>query len=63
MTGLQNALLANAVPGPVTLLIDYVAAVDAVTLKTVDNITEPTVLAVAARVGATRLIDNVILVP
>jgi pantoate--beta-alanine ligase len=42
------------------LSIDYVAAVDAFTLKPVEVISSPTVLAIAARVGATRLIDNVI---
>jgi pantoate--beta-alanine ligase len=45
------------------LLIDYVAAVDAKTLKHTDTITGPTVIAVAARVGKTRLIDNVKLEP
>jgi pantoate--beta-alanine ligase len=45
------------------LMIDYVAAVDYQTLKHVDTITAPTVIAVAARVGKTRLIDNVILEP
>jgi len=42
------------------LSIDYIAAVDAYTLKPVEVITAPTVLAIAARVGTTRLIDNVI---
>ena len=42
------------------LLIDYVAAVDPVSLKNVQEVTGPTLLAVAARVGNTRLIDNVI---
>lgn len=42
------------------LLIDYVAAVDPVTLKNVLEVTGTTLLAVAARVGNTRLIDNVI---
>jgi pantoate--beta-alanine ligase len=41
--------------------IDYVAAVDPVTLKNVEVITGPTVLAVAARVGKTRLIDNLVI--
>ena len=45
------------------LLIDYVAAVDAKTLKHADMITGPTVIAVAVRVGKTRLIDNVVLEP
>jgi pantoate--beta-alanine ligase len=42
------------------LQVDYVAAVDAQTLKPVLNIIGPTLLAIAARVGTTRLIDNVI---
>jgi pantoate--beta-alanine ligase len=46
------------------LHIDYVAAVDAVTLKDlIENISAPTVLAIAARVGNTRLIDNVTVGP
>ena len=43
------------------LSIDYIAAVDPHTLKTVDVVNGPTVLAIAARVGSTRLIDNVII--
>ena len=42
------------------LSIDYVAAVDPITLKNVESVNGPTVLAVAARVGSTRLIDNVV---
>jgi pantoate--beta-alanine ligase len=42
------------------LNIDYVAAVDPQTLKSVDLVDQPTLLAIAARVGNTRLIDNVI---
>ena len=42
------------------LSIDYIAAVDAYSLKPVEVIAAPTVLAIAARVGATRLIDNVV---
>ena len=45
------------------LLIDYVAAVDAKTLKHTDVVAGPTVIAVAVRVGKTRLIDNVLLEP
>jgi pantoate--beta-alanine ligase len=40
--------------------IDYVAAVDPVTLRNVEVVSGPTVLAVAARVGKTRLIDNLV---
>ena len=45
------------------LSIDYIAAVDAYTLKPVEVIGGPTVLAIAARVGATRLIDNMLVKP
>jgi pantoate--beta-alanine ligase len=45
------------------LAIDYVAAVDAMSLGEVKIIAGRAVIAVAARVGATRLIDNVILTP
>jgi pantoate--beta-alanine ligase len=41
--------------------IDYVACADATSVAPVDAISGPTVLAVAARVGTTRLIDNVVL--
>ena len=52
---MQHELLAQH------LNIDYIAAVDAVTLKNVERIEGPTVLAVAARVGNVRLIDNVVI--
>jgi pantoate--beta-alanine ligase len=52
---MQNILL------PQHLNIDYVAAVDPITLKNLDVAKGPTLLAVAARVGTTRLIDNVLL--
>jgi len=42
------------------LLIDYVAAVDPQTFRNVSEVTGPTLLAIAARVGSTRLIDNTI---
>lgn len=45
------------------LLVDYVACVDAETLKDVDHIHAPAVLALACRAGKTRLIDNLKLVP
>jgi pantoate--beta-alanine ligase len=45
------------------LSIDYVAAVDPETLKPVEKIEGPTLLAIAARVGNTRLIDNVVVTP
>ncbi len=55
ITSVQNMLLEQH------LNIDYVAAVDADTLRPVQTVDGPTVLAIAARVGNTRLIDNVVL--
>jgi pantoate--beta-alanine ligase len=45
------------------LSIDYIASVDPMTFKTVDKVEGPTLLAIAARVGNTRLIDNVVISP
>jgi pantoate--beta-alanine ligase len=45
------------------LLIDYVAAVDCHTLRAVQEVTGPTLLAAAVHVGNTRLIDNIIVEP
>jgi pantoate--beta-alanine ligase len=52
---MQNILLAQH------LNIDYVATVDPATLKNIEVVKDRAVLAIAARVGATRLIDNVII--
>ena len=60
---MQHMLLDPGSQGRVPMAVDYVAAVDAESLKGVEVVAQPTVLAVAARVGATRLIDNVILEP
>jgi pantoate--beta-alanine ligase len=60
---MQKVMLDVGTLGRVPVSLDYVAAVDPLTLKTVETITGPTVLAIAARVGATRLIDNVIVDP
>jgi pantoate--beta-alanine ligase len=60
---MQNILLDPGSQGRVPMAVDYVAAVDAETLKDIQVISSPAVLAVAARVGATRLIDNVQLMP
>jgi pantoate--beta-alanine ligase len=57
VTQAQHLLLAQH------LSIDYIAAVDPLTLKPVEMITGPTVLAIAVRVGSTRLIDNVTVEP
>lgn len=40
---------------------DYVELLDAVTLKSVETVEDPAVLAIAAFVGETRLIDNCVL--
>jgi len=61
VTSMQNILLDKGDVGRVPFTIDYVAAVDFSTLKPVDFVTQPCVLAIAARVGATRLIDNVVI--
>jgi pantoate--beta-alanine ligase len=57
ITTMQNTLLEHH------LLIDYVAAVDPLSFKNVAEVAGPTLLAIAARVGATRLIDNTIVRP
>jgi len=57
LTTMQKVLLEKH------LMIDYVAAVDATSLRPVEVINAPTVLAVATRVGKTRLIDNAIVEP
>jgi pantoate--beta-alanine ligase len=49
--------------GHIPLSIDYVAAIDAHTLQPVQSVEAATVLTIAARVGSTRLIDNLILNP
>jgi len=43
--------------------VEYVEAVDASTLENVKRIDRPVVVAVAARLGATRLIDNMVFAP
>jgi pantoate--beta-alanine ligase len=60
---MQNMLLDVGNLGRVPVSIDYVAAVDPVTLRPVESIVGWTVLAIAARVGSTRLIDNVLVAP
>jgi pantothenate synthetase len=60
---MQNMLLDVGNLGRVPVSIDYVAAVDPVTLRPVESIAGWAVLAIAARVGSTRLIDNVLVAP
>jgi pantoate--beta-alanine ligase len=59
IAGAARAVLERT-PG---LEIEYVEAVDAETLKSMDRIDRRVVVAIAARVGKTRLIDNVVLTP
>jgi pantoate--beta-alanine ligase len=49
--------------GRVPVSIDYLAAVDAQTLQPIERVDRPTLLAIAARVGTTRLIDNTVIKP
>jgi len=61
LTTMQHVLLDRGNLGHVPMSIDYIAAVDPATFKHVDAVAGPTLLAIAARVGNTRLIDNLIL--
>lgn len=60
---MQNVMLDPGTLGRVHVSIDYVAAVDPMSLKPVELLTGPAVLAIAARVGNTRLIDNMTVHP
>jgi pantoate--beta-alanine ligase len=60
---MQNVMLDKGTLGRVPVSIDYVAAVDPLTLKNVEVVNGPTVLAIAAHVAQTRLIDNVVVEP
>ena len=57
---MQRILLDVGKLGHVPLSIDYVACVDPQTLRPIETIDGPFVCCIAARVGQTRLIDNVI---
>jgi pantoate--beta-alanine ligase len=61
VTIMQRTLLDVGNLGHVPLSIDYVACVDPATLKPVEQIEGPAVCCIAARVGETRLIDNIVL--
>ncbi|MEO6437359.1 MAG: pantoate--beta-alanine ligase [Tepidisphaeraceae bacterium] len=63
LTTMKNTLLDVGSLGRIPVSVDYVACVDPQTFKPVETITAPTLLAVAARVGTTRLIDNVMVEP
>ncbi|MGH7177974.1 MAG: pantoate--beta-alanine ligase [Tepidisphaeraceae bacterium] len=63
ITTIRNTLLDPGELGRVPVSIEYVAAVDPTTLRPVEMLSGPTVLAIAARVGNTRLIDNMTVAP
>jgi pantoate--beta-alanine ligase len=56
---MRQTLLAE----PLISQIDYASAYDPETLEEVDEIKDDTLFAVAVRVGDTRLIDNILLLP
>ncbi|MGF1632887.1 MAG: pantoate--beta-alanine ligase [Phycisphaerae bacterium] len=59
----RNILLDMGNLGHVPLSIDYIATVDPQSLQAVDRLEGSVLMAVAARVGNTRLIDNMLLEP
>jgi pantoate--beta-alanine ligase len=58
---MQNTLLDVGQLGHVPVSIEYTACVDPHTFRPIDVATGPALCAIAARVGSTRLIDNVLL--
>ena len=58
---MQQTILATGQLGHVPVSIDYVAAVDPVTLQNKQTTEGGILLAIAARVGSTRLIDNAVI--
>ena len=52
-------LLADTIGGEPSVRLDYAEVVDALTLRPVDTIASNALIAVAAFVGSTRLIDNI----
>lgn len=57
---MRRVLLDPGQLGHVPLSLDYAACVDTHTLKPFDQVDKPALLAIAARVGNTRLIDNTV---
>ena len=60
---MQQTILAPGQLGHVPVSIDYVAAVDPGTFLPREHVDSPVLLAIAARVGSTRLIDNIVVEP
>ncbi len=61
--GVRHELLGRARPARPQLSIDYLAVVDAETFEQTDTLGPRALLIAAARLGATRLLDNVSLSP
>lgn len=59
--GVVAGALRDTIAGEPLAALDYAEVVDAVTLQPVDSVTGPARALVAARFGATRLIDNIAL--
>ncbi len=57
------ALLAGASDALAPGSVDYVQAVDSISLQPVERVAAPTLVAFAVRYGGVRLIDNVVLTP
>jgi pantoate--beta-alanine ligase len=64
-TGIRDAkVIRNAIESnPFSSQLDYVSVADERTLEELETIDRPALILVAARIGATRLIDNTIVVP
>jgi pantoate--beta-alanine ligase len=60
---IQQTILAPGQLGHVPVSIDYAAAVNPVTFEPKDHVDGPVLFAIAARVGNTRLIDNIVVEP
>jgi pantoate--beta-alanine ligase len=58
-----NKAARNVIAGEPQVRLDYLEIVDPETLAPVDTIAQSALVAVAAYVGPTRLIDNVVLTP
>lgn len=61
--GVLAAAMAEEIAAHPLVQLDYAAVVDAATLEPLDRVAGPARALIAARVGTTRLIDNVALVP
>lgn len=56
-----TAAMAAVFASEPAVLVDYLSVVDPMTLVPVSTVTDETLVAVAARVGRTRLLDNIVL--